>query len=116
VFPFALWVCGSDDLVDGRRLLKRFERGREPHARIVHQKVIEEYEHLDVIWAMDNIEQVGREVKEVIWKTCGVRDEVRIPRGCEDVDVWRDPKYEEEDEESDEKEDESGQSSSFDES
>jgi pimeloyl-ACP methyl ester carboxylesterase len=114
--PFALWVCGSDDLVDGRRLLKRFERGREPHARIVHQKVIEEYEHLDVIWAMDNIEQVGREVKEVIWKTCGVRDEVRIPRGCEDVDVWRDPKYEEEDEESDEKEDESGQSSSFDES
>ncbi|KAL8723157.1 MAG: hypothetical protein Q9225_000498 [Loekoesia sp. 1 TL-2023] len=67
--PFALWVCGSDELVDGRRLLRRFARGREPHVRVVHQKVIEEYEHLDVIWAMDMIEKVGREVKEVIWQT-----------------------------------------------
>ncbi|KAM3074861.1 hypothetical protein ACMFMG_008274 [Clarireedia jacksonii] len=47
--PFALWVAGSDDLVDGRKLLRRFERGREPFVRVVHQKVIEEYEHLDVI-------------------------------------------------------------------
>lgn len=47
--PFALWVAGSDDLVDGRRLLRRFERGREPCVKVVHQKVIEEYEHLDVI-------------------------------------------------------------------
>jgi len=90
--PFALWVCGSDDLVDGRRLLRRFERGREPHVRVVHSKVIEEYEHLDVIWSMDSIEQVGREVKEVLWKTCDVRDKVRIPRGCEDIEAWRDPK------------------------
>jgi hypothetical protein len=90
--PFAMWVAGSDDLVDGRRLLRRFERGREPHARIVHSKIIEEYEHLDVIWAMDSIEQVGREVKEVLWKTCDVRDSVRCPRGCEDIEAWKDPK------------------------
>jgi pimeloyl-ACP methyl ester carboxylesterase len=67
--PFALWIAGSDDLVDGRRLLRRFERGREPHVRLVKTKVIEEYEHLDVIWAMDSIEKVGREVRDVIWET-----------------------------------------------
>ncbi|KIW19711.1 hypothetical protein PV08_00285 [Exophiala spinifera] len=67
--PFALWVAGSDDLVDGRRLLRRFERGREPHVDVVHSKVIEEYEHLDVLWAMDAAEQVGKEVREVLWKT-----------------------------------------------
>ncbi|KAH6670030.1 alpha/beta-hydrolase [Halenospora varia] len=92
--PFAIWATGSDELVDGRKLLNRFNRGREPHARIVHQKVIEEYEHLDVVWAMDAIEQVGREVRDVLWMTCPVRDEVRVPRGCEEVDVWRDPKGE----------------------
>ncbi|KAH6667231.1 Alpha/Beta hydrolase protein [Halenospora varia] len=92
--PFALWVAGSDDLVDGRRLLKRFESGREPHVKVVHSKVVEEYEHLDVIWAMDSIERVGREVKEVLWRNCDVRDRVRVPRGCEDVEVWRDSKGE----------------------
>ncbi|KAG0648028.1 Steryl ester hydrolase 2 [Hyphodiscus hymeniophilus] len=90
--PFALWVCGADDLVDGRKLLKRFEGGREPHVRIVHQRVIEGYEHLDVIWAMDSIEKVGSQIKEVLWKTCNVRDKVRVPRGCEDVQAWVDPK------------------------
>lgn len=88
--PFALWVAGSDDLVDGRKLLRRFERGREPHVRVVHTRIIEEYEHLDVIWAMDCIEKVGREVKEVIWRTCNVRDKVRVPRGCEEVEPWQD--------------------------
>jgi pimeloyl-ACP methyl ester carboxylesterase len=72
--PMALWVAGSDELVDGRRLLRRFERGREPHARIVHSKVIEEYEHLDVIWAMDAIDQVGSEVKQVLWDTMRQED------------------------------------------
>ncbi|KAF1832380.1 alpha/beta-hydrolase [Decorospora gaudefroyi] len=85
--PFALWVCGSDDLVDGRRLLRRFERGREPHVDVVHSKVIEGYEHLDVIWAMDVIDQVGKEVREVLWKTAGEKDRktCRTPKGCEDV-------------------------------
>lgn len=88
--PFALWVSGSDDLVDGRKLLQRFEKGREPCLKIVHQKVIEEYEHLDVIWAVDVLEKVGREVKEVIWKTCSApdRSNCRVPLGCERVGVW----------------------------
>ncbi|KAJ5355172.1 uncharacterized protein N7496_012384 [Penicillium cataractarum] len=81
--PFALWVGGSDALVDGRRLLQRFERGFEPHVRVVHSKVIEEYEHLDVLWAMDAVEQVGKEVRQVIWNTVPdeARDLCRVPRG-----------------------------------
>ena len=113
--PFALWVAGSDDLVDGQRLLRRFERGREPHVRVVHSRVIEEYEHLDVIWAMDCIDKVGREIKEVLWRTCDVRDRVRVPRGCEGVEAWVDPKYQMPDEGEREKvaeEDRDGQSSS----
>ncbi|KIH88179.1 hypothetical protein SPBR_06659 [Sporothrix brasiliensis 5110] len=112
--PFALWVCGRDDLVDGRRLLRRFlprpvfaalERGqgsrstssgiqrslREPHVRVVHAKVIPEYEHLDVIWAMDAVDEVFSEVRDVLWKTCNVRNSCRVPRGCETVEAWDDP-------------------------
>ncbi|PSN69763.1 alpha/beta-hydrolase [Corynespora cassiicola Philippines] len=85
--PFALWVCGNDALVDGRRLLRRFERNREPYVDVVHSKVIEGYEHLDVIWAMDAIEKVGKEVREVLWKTAPkeARRVCRIPRGCADI-------------------------------
>jgi pimeloyl-ACP methyl ester carboxylesterase len=95
--PFALWIAGSDDLVDGQRLLRRFERGREPHGEIVHQKVIEGYEHLDVIWAIDSIEQVGKEVLETIWKTLPEmyrHGECRIPVGCEEVEFWNSSKKE----------------------
>ncbi|KAF2214908.1 hypothetical protein CERZMDRAFT_82801 [Cercospora zeae-maydis SCOH1-5] len=82
--PLALWVAGADDLVDGRRLLRRFGRGREPYVRVVHEKIIEGYEHLDVIWAMDAIEKVGKEVREVIWRTADVRAQksCRVPVGC----------------------------------
>ena len=88
--PFALWVAGSDELVDGRRLLRRFERGREPHVRVVHSKIIEEYEHLDVLWAIDAVEKVGKEVREVLWKTvpADVRNTCKVPRECEDVQPW----------------------------
>ncbi|KAJ5114380.1 hypothetical protein NUU61_000139 [Penicillium alfredii] len=81
--PFALWVAGSDALVDGRRLLSRFQSGREPHVRVVHSKVIEEYEHLDVLWAMDAMDQVGKEVRQVIWTTIpeDARKVCRVPRG-----------------------------------
>ncbi|KAJ5781230.1 hypothetical protein N7457_006390 [Penicillium paradoxum] len=81
--PFAFWIGGSDALVDGRRLLTRFHSGREPHVRLVHSKVIEEYEHLDVLWAMDAIEQVGVEVNQVIWSTMpeDARQSCRRPRG-----------------------------------
>ncbi|KAF2225485.1 Alpha/Beta hydrolase protein [Elsinoe ampelina] len=86
--PLALWVCGNDDLVDGRRLLRRFDRGREPEVRVVHKKIVEGYEHLDVIWAVDVIEKVGTEVREVVWRTLGeeVRGKVRVPRGCEGLE------------------------------
>lgn len=85
--PMALWVAGADDLVDGRRLLRRFERGREPYVDLVHAKIIEGYEHLDVIWAMDAIEKVGKEVKEIIWRTAPEesRKVCRTPKGCEDL-------------------------------
>ncbi|KAI0432926.1 Alpha/Beta hydrolase protein [Xylaria sp. FL1042] len=86
--PFALWVAGNDNLVDGEKLLHRFERGREPHVKVVHSKVIPEYEHLDVIWAMDAVSQVFEEVREVLWKTCNARDRCMVPKGCESVSVW----------------------------
>jgi pimeloyl-ACP methyl ester carboxylesterase len=89
--PMAFWAAGKDELVDGRRLLKRFKRGREPEVRVVHSELIEEYEHLDVIWAMDVVERVGKGVRDTLWMTCDVRDKVRVPKGCENVGVWEDP-------------------------
>ena len=88
--PMALWVAGSDKLVNGKRLLRKFERGREPHVRVVHSKVIEEYEHLDVIWAINSLDQVGKEVREVLWKTAPkqAREICRVPRECESVKAW----------------------------
>ncbi|KAI0540667.1 Alpha/Beta hydrolase protein [Xylaria digitata] len=86
--PLALWVAGNDYLVNGERLLRRFERGREPHVKVVHSKVIPEYEHLDVIWAMDAVSQVFEEVREVLWKTCYARDRCRVPTGCESIPAW----------------------------
>ncbi|KAI1082751.1 alpha/beta-hydrolase [Whalleya microplaca] len=88
ICPFAMWVAGNDDLVDGKKLLQRFERGREPYVNIVHSKVLPEYEHLDVIWAMDAVDQIFQEIREVLWKTCNVRDECRVPKGCENVPAW----------------------------
>lgn len=64
--PFALWIAGEDNLVDGRRLLRRLRNGREPAVKVVHAKELEGYEHLDVLWAMDAVERVGREVRGVI--------------------------------------------------
>lgn len=89
--PFALWVAGKDALVDGGKLLRRFERGREPHVNVVHSKVLPDYEHLDVIWAMDAVDEIFKEIREVLWKTCNVRDRCRVPAGCEDVAQWTRP-------------------------
>jgi len=88
--PMAFWVGGADNLVDGRRLLRRFERGREPHVDIVHKKIIENYEHLDVIWAMDVVEKVSKEIKEILWKTAPAeaRQVCRTPEGCENTEQW----------------------------
>jgi pimeloyl-ACP methyl ester carboxylesterase len=86
--PFALWIAGSDDLVVGEKLLRRFRRGREPYVEVVHAKVIPEYEHLDVIWAMDAPSQIFEEMREVLWKTCPDRHRCRVPTGCENVEPW----------------------------
>lgn len=74
--------------MDGDKLLRRFERGREPHVKVVHSKIIKGYEHLDVIWAMDAVDQVFEELREVLWKTCDARDTCQVPTGCEDVAKW----------------------------
>ncbi|ODA80418.1 hypothetical protein RJ55_03376 [Drechmeria coniospora] len=58
--PFALWACENDELVDVKRLPRRFEKGREPYVRVVHSKVIDGYEHLDPLRAMGAIDQVLR--------------------------------------------------------
>jgi hypothetical protein len=48
--PFALWWIGkSDAVVDGRRLLERFEKRHEPYVRVAYAKVMDEYEKLDVL-------------------------------------------------------------------
>ncbi|KHO00639.1 AB-hydrolase-associated lipase region [Metarhizium album ARSEF 1941] len=86
--PFALWVCGNDQLVDGERLLRRFANGQEPFVKMVHSKVIQNYEHLDVIWAIDAVDQVFVEIREVLWKTCHARDRCRVPEGCEGIPAW----------------------------
>jgi hypothetical protein len=89
--PFAFWVAGQDSLVDGRKLLNRFHRGREPDVRVVHAKLIEEYQHLDVIWSCDVIKKVGVELRDVIWKTCNMaREQARVPIGCETLQPWYD--------------------------
>ncbi|PYH88098.1 alpha/beta-hydrolase [Aspergillus ellipticus CBS 707.79] len=84
--PVALWIAGNDGLVDGRRLLQRLQNGREPHLRVVHAKVVEEYAHLDVLWAMDAMEQVGQEVRQVLWQTMPdeARTVCRRPRAVDD--------------------------------
>ncbi|KAJ6783420.1 hypothetical protein PWT90_02230 [Aphanocladium album] len=87
--PMALWVCENDELVDGRRLLRRFGNGREPHVKLVHSRVIDGYEHLDVLWAMDAIDQVFVEVREVLWKTWQNRERCIVPDGCEEVAMWQ---------------------------
>ncbi|OAA71324.1 AB-hydrolase-associated lipase region [Cordyceps fumosorosea ARSEF 2679] len=87
--PMALWVCEKDDLVDGKRLLRRFGNGREPQVKLVHSKVISGYEHLDVLWAMDAVDQVFVEVRDVLWKTWPSRDECVVPDGCEGVPAWQ---------------------------
>ncbi|KAL2204972.1 alpha/beta-hydrolase [Sarocladium strictum] len=88
--PFALWVCGKDDLVDGAKLVRRLRSGREPYVDVVHSKTVDEYEHLDVIWAMDAKDQVFGEVREVLWKTAGdARGVCRVPVGCESVEEWK---------------------------
>ena len=60
-------------------MLRRLRRGREPHVKLVHSKVIEKYEHLDVLWAVDAVDKVGKEVRDVFGRLCR-----RTPGNCVD--------------------------------
>lgn len=115
--PIALWVPAEDRLCDGLALMNRFERGREPDARVVSCAVLEGYGHLDVVWAVDVVKKVGLGVREAVWSTVGeeARAEFRVPVGCEEVEAWIDDRTkevqsedgdEEEDEDEDEEEEE----------
>jgi pimeloyl-ACP methyl ester carboxylesterase len=78
--PLAMWVAGSDDLVDGRKLIRRFEEGKEPEVTVVWKKVVEEYEHLDVVWAIDAREKVFEEVADVVGRCVGGVEEGVVER------------------------------------
>ncbi|KAK2629485.1 hypothetical protein QTJ16_000305 [Diplocarpon rosae] len=96
--PVALWVPTADTLCDGAALANRFERGREPAARLVGVTVLEGWGHLDVVWGVDVCDTVGREIRDVVWKTVGSegRDRWRFPEGCEGVQPWKDDRRVEE--------------------
>jgi len=82
--PIAMWVAECDELVDGPRLLRRFQHGREPHVNVVHAEIVEDYEHLDVIWAVDVVDRVGKRVMEVIWDAVDedVKSQFVVPKSA----------------------------------
>ncbi|XMA17551.1 hypothetical protein WAI453_010342 [Rhynchosporium graminicola] len=92
--PMAFWVAGEDTICDGKELLNRFERGREPGVRILDggRNIIEGYSHLDVVWACDVIEKVGWGVRDALWSTVGNegKDRWRVPVGVDNVEAWVD--------------------------
>ncbi|CAL3966224.1 unnamed protein product [Diplocarpon coronariae] len=96
--PVALWVPGADDLCSGAALANRFERGREPAARLLGVTVLEGWGHLDVLWAVDVCDAVGREVRDMMWKTVAREERARwrCPEGCEGIEAWRDDRRVEE--------------------
>jgi hypothetical protein len=82
--PVSLYVGGRDKLVDGRKLIERFQMV-EKDVIVVTSQVDEQYEHLDCIWSMDCIEQVGKKVRQDIWFTV-VANDVVTPEGCQETD------------------------------
>lgn len=82
--PIGLWIAENDSLVDGIKLVERLSN-IEKDVLVVNQKIIPRYEHLDVLWAIDAVEQVGKGVKEVIWMTAHRRAQCRCPEDCEDL-------------------------------
>ena len=80
--PVSLYVGGMDKLVDGRKLIERFEKV-ETDVIVLRAQVDEEYEHLDCIWGFDCIERVGKRVRDDIWSTVTAND-VIVPEGCQE--------------------------------
>lgn len=78
--PISLYVGGNDKLVDGNKLIERFEKV-ETDVVVIRSQIDEDYEHLDCLWSMDCIERIGEKVKEDIWATT-IADDVIVPEGC----------------------------------
>jgi len=53
--PVAVFWGKGDGLVDGKKLVESLY---EAHVKVVYSKGIEKYEHLDILWAQDAIENV----------------------------------------------------------
>jgi hypothetical protein len=71
--PVSLYVGGRDKLVDGRKLIERFEKV-EKDILVIRSQVDEDYEHLDCLWSVDCIERIGEKVREDIWFTVAGRE------------------------------------------
>jgi hypothetical protein len=82
--PISLYVGGRDKLVDGRKLIDRFEKA-ERDIVVIRAQIDEDYEHLDCLWSMDCIDRIGVRVKEDIWLTT-LEEDVVIPEGCRKED------------------------------
>ena len=80
--PVSLYVGGRDKLVDGRKLIERFETV-ESGVVLVRGQVDDEFEHLDCIWGFDCIDRVAKNVRQDIWSTIPIDEEnVTLPQGC----------------------------------
>ena len=78
--PVSLYVGGRDKLVDGQKLIERFETV-ETEVVVIRSQVDKHYEHLDCLWSMDCVERIGEKVREDIWLTT-TADNVVVPEGC----------------------------------
>lgn len=81
--PVSLYVGGRDKLVDGQKLIKRFEEVET--GVILLRTQVDDYEHVDCIWSMDAIERVGKNVRHDIWVSAEA-DDVIVPEGCNERD------------------------------
>jgi hypothetical protein len=82
--PLSLYIGGKDELVDGQKLIARFETV-EKEVLVMRAQIDEEYEHLDCIWSMDCIERIGVKVREDIW-FCVEGEGFVTPEGCSEED------------------------------
>lgn len=82
--PVSIYVGGRDKLVEGEKLIDRFEQV-ETDIAVIRTQIDEDYEHLDCLWSMDCIERVGVRVKEDIWSTTWEED-IIVPEGCRKED------------------------------
>ncbi|ODQ64487.1 alpha/beta-hydrolase [Nadsonia fulvescens var. elongata DSM 6958] len=80
--PLALFLPYHDELVDGLKLLNRIIK-TESKVDLVKTVHLKDYSHLDVLWAMDVNEQIGKPLKKIIWKTAHDRERRICPTGCE---------------------------------